>query len=65
MSRQCQCGGTIVIGQLTEGRSSWRCQSCGRYEIVEPHTTTRAEVAADKDDFLGFFDDAPRAPEPK
>ena len=34
MSRQCQCGGLIAVGQLTYGRESWKCKSCGRYEVV-------------------------------
>ena len=33
--RLCQCGGQVKQGQLTEGRESWSCKVCGRYEIFQ------------------------------
>ena len=46
MSRQCDCGGTLTIHQLTGDREAWRCLQCNRYDVkqwglpigVNPHT---------------------------
>lgn len=31
--RLCQCGGLVVLNDLTRGRESWACRACGRYQV--------------------------------